>query len=109
MYSGEAPARYGREPVAQEPADGVGPRVDTEDLDLALVVGLEHADQRGGARAAGRREDELEGRQRHEGGSDDPAVDLEDLGVVAADVDGPREGDVADVVLADVVAVLLRR
>src|SRR5665811_2281235 len=38
---------------------------------------------------------------------EDPAVDLEHLGELAADVDAAREGDVADVVLARVVAVAL--
>src|SRR5664280_3114582 len=38
---------------------------------------------------------------------EDPAVDLEDLGEVAAHVDAAREGHVADVVLARVVAVAL--
>src|SRR5665647_847205 len=38
---------------------------------------------------------------------EDPAVDLEHLGELAADVDAARKGDVADVVLARVVAVAL--
>src|SRR5450830_1820571 len=41
------------------------------------------------------------------GSLEDPAVDLEHLGELAADVDAAREGDVADVVLAGVVAVAL--
>ena len=59
------PRRYEAEAVAQEAADGVGAHVDAVDVDLALAVGLELADEGARAGAAGGGEHELERRERH--------------------------------------------
>jgi len=57
------PGRHLDEPVAEEPAGGLGAHVRADDRDVALTVRPEHADERRGSGAAGGREDDGDGRQ----------------------------------------------